>query len=249
MTEVPVWTGAQPDDPRSPWFGDAPPTRTDWAEELLRFEILTGGLRPGEWLKISGLVGRYPGLSPTPTREALSRLAGSGLVEFLPRRGARVAGVSADELQDIYRNRRSLEATAVGLSLERADAAWDDELAAAFAALEEISEQAGGDAELGRLEPGELVAWERCHRRFHFALVARCGSPWMIRLIEILYDNSMRYRYLTLGSDRGQSFSTALAMHRPLLEAARARDRDATLAELHAHTALTLSSLDEMELP
>jgi DNA-binding GntR family transcriptional regulator len=67
-----------------------PPTRTDWAEQILRGEILTGRLRPGARLKIGELVARYEGLSPTPVREALSRLAGAGLVEFLPQRGVRV---------------------------------------------------------------------------------------------------------------------------------------------------------------
>lgn len=234
----------------SPWRGDgAPPTRTDWAEELLRYEILTGRLRPGEWLKISTLAKRYEGLSPTPAREALSRLAGSGLVELLPHRGVRVASVSREEIQDLYDNRKALEVDALRRSLERADADFDDDLRRTHGALVQVSETAHRDAQRGSLSTDELVAWERAHRSFHLTLLSRCSSPWLLRLVEIVYDNSTRYRYLTLRSDEGQSFVSAVEMHRGLLDAALARDVDAALEELHVHMRLTLDAVEELELP
>jgi GntR family transcriptional regulator, carbon starvation induced regulator len=223
-----------------------PPTRTDWAERLLRDEILTGRLRPGEHLKINVLVDRYDGLSPTPVREALSRLAGSGFVEVLPRRGMRVAAASRAELRDLVENRLRLEAAALERAVSRGDAAWDALVEATHHDLGVVSEAATRTDESAA---ARLMAWEEAHRRFHFALLARCDSPWLLRLIGIVYDNTMRYRWLTLGHDGVRSVASAFERHRPLLDAAHSRDVEGAVAELRRHTRLTLDSIDELELP
>ena len=56
------------------------PTRADWVDARLRSDILSGALPPGERLVVADLADRY-GVSPTPLREALRRLAAEGLVE------------------------------------------------------------------------------------------------------------------------------------------------------------------------
>ena len=223
-----------------------PPTRTDWAERLLRDEILTGRLRPGEHLKLNVLLERYEGLSPTPAREALSRLAGSGLVEVLPRRGMRVAPASRAELRDLVENRVRLEADALERAVARGDAAWDALLEATHNELGLVSEAATrtDDSAAAR-----IMAWEEAHRRFHFALLARCDSPWLLRLIGIVYDNTMRYRWLTLGHDGVRSVASAFERHSRLLDAALDRDVGGAVDELRRHTRLTLDSIEELALP
>src|SRR5918994_1081706 len=119
-----------------------PPTRTDWAERLLRDEILTGRLRPGEHLKINVLVDRYDGLSPTPVREALSRLAGSGFVEVLPRGARRAAAASRAGLRALVENRLRLEAAALERAVSRGHAAWDALVEATHHDLGVVSEAA-----------------------------------------------------------------------------------------------------------
>jgi DNA-binding GntR family transcriptional regulator len=79
--------------------------------------------------------------------------------------------------------------------------------------------------------------------------LARCDSPWLLRLIGIVYDNTMRYRWLTLGHDGVRSVASAFERHSRLLDAALARDVGGAVDELRRHTRLTLDSIEELALP
>ena len=96
------------------------PTRADWVDALLRAGILSGELAPGSRLVVADLADRY-GVSPTPLREALRRLAAEGLVEWLPQRGARVASATRRDAEDLYELRLALEPVALGQSIAEAD--------------------------------------------------------------------------------------------------------------------------------
>ena len=67
----------------------------------LEEEILSGKLKRGDTLTEISLSNRL-GVSRTPLRGALHRLAEEGLVEIIPNRGASVVGVGREELIDIY---------------------------------------------------------------------------------------------------------------------------------------------------
>lgn len=71
-------------------------TNTAWLYERLRRAILSLSVAPGENLEEKELVERF-GISRTPVREALIRLASDGLVVLLPNRGARVAAVDLSD--------------------------------------------------------------------------------------------------------------------------------------------------------
>lgn len=221
---------------------DGPPTRTDWAEQVIRNEILTGALRPGQRLKMAELQERYPGLSPTPLREALSRLSGTGLVEFMPNRGIRVAPSSIEELRDVYANRLLLETAAFERSFDQLDDAWREEVRQALASFEARSREAEHQESLSA---SSLMAWEDAHRRFHFAVLSRCGSPWLLRLLDILYDQSVRYRYLTIQAH--PDFGRIAQAHRTLSKAVFSRDPKRGLAALTRHAGLTVASTEKLD--
>jgi DNA-binding GntR family transcriptional regulator len=77
------------------------------AEELRR-SILTNRRRPGDRL-IEDRLSEELGVSRIPVREALRVLAGEGLVEVQPRRGASVADVSPEVARDLVEVRATLE--------------------------------------------------------------------------------------------------------------------------------------------
>ena len=77
----------------------------------LEEEILSGKLKRGETLTEISLSRRL-GVSRTPLRGALHRLAEEGLIEITPNRGATVVGVGREELIDIYKIRMRLEGLA-----------------------------------------------------------------------------------------------------------------------------------------
>ena len=86
----------------------------------LKNRILYAKLAPG--VKISdNEVARELGISRTPVREALVRLAGQGLVEELPNRGFRVRVLTLGEVEDLYIMREALEVLAVKLAIQNMD--------------------------------------------------------------------------------------------------------------------------------
>src|SRR5260221_9304507 len=83
-------------------------SRADAVADRLRAEILSGVYAPGDRLVERRLAQRF-GVSHIPLREALARLVEEGLVERLPRRGARVASLSPPMLEEISSLRVVLE--------------------------------------------------------------------------------------------------------------------------------------------
>src|SRR5271157_4632195 len=88
-----------------------------WVAERLRAGILTGRLRPGEWLRQERLAQEY-GVSQMPVREALKRLAAEGLVEHVPYRGVRVVEFSPEDVEDLYVCRAFIESMAARFAAE-----------------------------------------------------------------------------------------------------------------------------------
>ncbi|WP_020188237.1 GntR family transcriptional regulator [Methylopila sp. 73B] len=90
-------------------------TRADRLVSDVSEDILNGAFAPGDRLDELSLAERY-GVSRTPVREALRRLASSGLVEVRPRRGAIVARITAEKLAELFGAMAELEATCARLS-------------------------------------------------------------------------------------------------------------------------------------
>jgi DNA-binding GntR family transcriptional regulator len=201
-------------------------SRTAWAEERLRATIVSGELAPGSRVRVEELAERWQ-VSPTPLREAVRTLAGEGLITLRPQRGARVAEVSAAEMEDVYATRVLLEPIVLRLSLERADEAWADFVRAAFAALE-TAFAAGAETRLD-LEPEQSA--------FHRALRSASGSPSLLRISEQLATQSLRYEVLT----NAPSVNGA-SEHRKLFEAALRLDEQAVIALATLHLGRTVKS-------
>lgn len=85
---------------------------------VLEQEIVTGSLKPGTRLDETLLAERF-GVSRTPIREALTRLASSGLVEIRPRRGAVVATITLKDLMNMFEVMANLEAVCARLAARR----------------------------------------------------------------------------------------------------------------------------------
>ncbi|ALR13525.1 GntR family transcriptional regulator [Mycobacteroides saopaulense] len=78
--------------------------RPQLSEEVagrLRAAIMTGELRPGEYIRMDETAAQL-GVSVTPVREALLTLRGEGLVEAVPHRGYMAAALSRADIEDIF---------------------------------------------------------------------------------------------------------------------------------------------------
>ncbi len=166
----------------------------------LREDILNGKYPPKSKLKLEGLLEAYD-VGMSPLREALSRLVGDMLVVTEGQRGFWVAPLSLSDLDDVTRMRALLETQALALSIQNGDNEWERALTESFNALSEIENRLPEAAD--DISPSLSKQWEHCNREFHSVLVAACNSPWLIRLRNILYQQSERYRRVSLRESRG----------------------------------------------
>src|SRR5262245_33780091 len=90
--------------------------------QSLLSEVFQGLLRAGQHLVTQKLAERF-GVSHTPIREALISLAGIGIVDLVPNRGAVVRAVTAREVREISQVRRVLECQATRSACGRIDLA------------------------------------------------------------------------------------------------------------------------------
>src|SRR5246127_5152976 len=93
-------------------------TKADEIALLLEDEIVSGAIEPGVVLRQEQLSERF-GVSRTPVREALRRLAALGLVSFIPNRGVRVRTLSHEELREAFLVRAQLESLVTELAAQK----------------------------------------------------------------------------------------------------------------------------------
>jgi DNA-binding GntR family transcriptional regulator len=144
----------------------------DQVYAALRARILSGALPAGERLRQAALAEEL-GVSRTPLREALRRLATEGLVEFEANRGATVAAQDFGDQRQAWLARVALEPGAARLAAERHD---PDAIARMRAAIERQR-----NASTDTRESYDV------NRDFHLALVAASGNPHLIRFAEMLW--------------------------------------------------------------
>ena len=90
--------------------------------QALLADVFQGRLRAGAHLITQELAERF-GVSHTPIREALITLAGIGIIDLLPNRGARVRRVTPHEVREVCQVRRALECEAARSACGRIDLA------------------------------------------------------------------------------------------------------------------------------
>lgn len=93
----------------------------------LRMRIMTLDLAPGSDLDEATLTAQY-GISRTPLREVLQRLAGAGLIEIADNRGAKVASMDLGVLRTFFQTAPMVYANIARLAAENRSGAQLDEL-------------------------------------------------------------------------------------------------------------------------
>ena len=179
------------------------------AYDLIRAEILTCGLAPGQQVAQAQLVEKF-GLSLTPVREALQRLAHEGLVQPYPRFGYVVSPVNEEAVRDLFEYRAILETAAVRLAVERASAAQLAQLVenARFKYVYKVRE--------------EYSRFLERNAAFHNAIARLAGNAHLVESLASLLDELTRVFHL--GLDLRDSAAEMEAEHLALAEALLARD-------------------------
>ena len=205
---------------------EMPGSMTQGAYENLRADLLACRIVPGERLITRDLCDRFS-VSLGAVREALSRLTSEGLIISEPQRGFRAAPISAGDLEDLTLARVELETLCLRRAIAYGDLAWETGLVAAAHHLSRTPARAPEDPARSN------EAWTEAHAAFHSALVAGCGSRWLLHLQSALYMQSERYRRLSVPFETGKR--DVQQEHRGILEAALARDADKAARLLTEH--------------
>jgi GntR family carbon starvation induced transcriptional regulator len=200
----------------------------------LRQDILRGELSPGQKLQIEFVGARY-GVGANPVREALNRLSSERLVDRFDQRGFFVPQLSIDSLRELVKTRCWLEGMALEQSIANRTPAWEDNLILAHHHLARTRVRLPE-------EDGDNSEWEIKHRAFHNALIAACGSSWLIRFCNDMMDHAERYRYIVMVSYPRRDTDQE---HRLMMEAALDGEAELAKQRLIAQYELTLRLIEE----
>jgi DNA-binding GntR family transcriptional regulator len=204
-------------------------TKSERAYARVREMVLTGELEPGAVLN-QAVLARQIGISTTPLREALRRLAQQGLVELGAHRDARVAPLDAAEARDLVELRQDLDPLAAGLAAQRRTAADLAEMADSLARLESLPEDPS---------PAQLAG----HRRFHAALYRASHNAVLVETLDGLWDKTDRYRRHALRAGRSdEEVARRAEEHRLLVEAVSDRDSEAATELMRRHVETSLAA-------
>ena len=162
------------------------------------------------------------GMSRTPVREALIRLAREGLVEVKPRHGMCVLPVSADDMRAIYEVLTALEAMAAELVVRRRPG--EKALAPLMKASRDMAHA---------LKADDLDAWAAADERFHRHLVELSGNRLLIEAVQNCWDRAHRARMITLRMRPKPTNSTR--EHMDVVDKIRAGDARGAFEAHRAH--------------
>jgi DNA-binding GntR family transcriptional regulator len=188
-------------------------------------EISDGAIRPGSAMLEPELAARL-GVSRTPVREAIGRLAGDGLVSLRRNRRAVVRTLAPDEIRQVYQVRGALESLA---AREAAGRLTGEDLRG----LRRLA----AEARRSRGTPEALAAHHAFDAELHRLLAERSGNP-------VLACEIRRYRGLVqlvrnqVGAAE-EALDAAFREHRAILDAVAAGDgpRAAELMTEHIRAA------------
>ena len=194
----------------------------DWIKE----RIFTGRFKPGERISIDD-VARALGVSRTPVRDAIHRLAFEGLTVVSARRSSAIARLSNAALADVYAARRIVE-PAIAAAATRLAKASD------LGALERIQR------EWGTLDPSAIYHSFAAHSRyseldvrFHQRIAATLANERIDRLIrELAVQRQVAPRLFGSGYDGP---ARRIAEHRAILDAIASRDPARASDAMRAH--------------
>ncbi|CAN5175658.1 GntR family transcriptional regulator [soil metagenome] len=185
----------------------------------VREQILRGVFAGGSFVEEEEISSAM-GVSRTPVREAFHRLEAERFIDLLPRRGALVRQVTAQELADLYETRRMIE----GYAIARICREKIVLPASMEAILDRLDEIAGSD-HFARVE---------LNREFHFVMVKALGNEVLSELYQSLGARQQRVAMRALAADPDR-IERIRREHRDFIAALRAHDEARARAVLEEH--------------
>jgi DNA-binding GntR family transcriptional regulator len=196
----------------------------------LRDKLIEGVMPPGSRVPEKDLCAEF-GISRTPLREALKVLAAEGYVVLLPNRGARVAKMTRNDLEELFAVCGGMEALA-------------GELACKHATDAEISEiKALHDRMAQYYAARDLAGYYPLNRAIHEAIVRATHNSVLTTLYENVSARIRRARFVApMPPDHWQ---LAMAEHEAILNALQRRDAAMLSSILKTHLRNKLEQVEK----
>ena len=211
------------------------PSAADRVYDHVRTGILTRRFADNDLLA-EGRLAAETGVSRTPVREALLRLEAEGMIRLLPKRGALILPVSAQEWRDVLATRELVETHCVREIILGGRAPMvTSRLAKAVDDL-----QSAGDS-------GDLAAYVSADRDFHATIVAAAGNSILNRLYGSLRDRQLRMGAANLLASDGLAdpvrMGRTIADHRAIAQAIAREDVESAVGLTIDHLATAARTL------
>jgi len=196
--------------------------------QALLADVFQGRLRAGQRLTTQQLAARF-GVSHTPVREALIELAGVGIIDLLPNRGAVVRRVAARDVHEVCQVRRALECEATRRACGRIGLAELHALADDIRQLTTLDAPAGRFIELARA----------LDSRLHDLIAESCGNVFLAKELSRLKTLFRAFRDVSWQHDEARNDFRRLAEeayeHLAIVEALLAGDARAAARAMSHH--------------
>lgn len=189
----------------------------------VREQILRGLLRGGSFVE-EERISSVMNVSRTPVREAFHRLEAERFIELLPRRGAMVRQVTADELVQLYETRRMLEGTA-------AQKICEQRLPLRNTVLDMLEAMEAMEVDFDRIDFYEHVQLDRS---FHCAIVESAGNAISTELYESLGSRQLRVA-IAASTANPRRIKTIVAQHRAIYDGLMTHDYGSVRKTLDEH--------------
>ena len=188
--------------------------------DIVRDRIASGRYGPRQLLR-EGEVAAALGVSRTPVREALARLAGEGLVSTTPQVGAQVADLTVADVDELFSIRERLEYLSLSYACRRMPLPdlgqlWAIQRASVTAQKEQ-----------------DVPALIQLNTSFHRQLFALSERPRLLAMLALIHDNLVRYRAITLYDEAERLES--VTEHGRFLELIEAGDEPGLYAVVDRH--------------
>lgn len=196
-----------------------PPLSMELAEAI-RALILAGELADDQKVPEKALCERF-GVSRTPLREALKILSTEGFVQLVPNRGARVSGLTIEEVEEGFPVLAALESLSGELAASRITEAEIETIADMNTRMRACT------------EAGDLPGYFALNQAIHHAILAAARNPTLSQHHQKLSMRMRRARYISNIS--AARWRRAMDEHDLILEGLRARDGESLSRILKRH--------------
>jgi DNA-binding GntR family transcriptional regulator len=203
---------------------------------MIRQDILTGDLKPGQKLVVAELKNKY-NVGASPIREALVQLSWTKYVKLEPQKGCWVAPVCKKELNDLYDSLRVVSSVLLKKAILAGDEAWELDVLTSYHKLSRVNFD----------DTFCWQEWEERHHQFHVSLLEGADSQNMFEFFSDLIHQIKRYRYFamqTLSSEKDAIFD--IDEHEMIMKLVLAKNIEEAMQLLDDHLLKSMQRIESV---